>query len=282
MIDTSFLGQLSKFNLVIKKRVTSSFTGAQKSFSFGTGTELRDKRKYETGDDIRLIDWNVYARTDKLHIKRFEEEKNLTTHIIVDYSKSMNFGKKYTKFNYSSMLGIGFAYIAMRNNNRFEFSTFSDDLNPVKAKKGLRHLAQIVDYLNKLKTKGASDFSKMMDYYSKTIKHKAMVVIISDFLFDLNEIEDGITRFKNHEIKVIQVLDKEEKDLDIEGDFKLIDSETERIMKTYISKRERQKYIEELNEHSTKVQNIVESVGGKFYTTTTHENIFNVFYNILG
>jgi uncharacterized protein (DUF58 family) len=281
MIDTSFLGQLARFNLVIKKRVTSSFTGAQKSFSFGAGTELRDKRKYEYGDDIRLIDWNVYARTDKLHIKRYEEEKNLTTHIIVDYSKSMNFGKKYTKFHFSSMLGIGFAYIAMKSNNRFEFSTFSDDLNPVKAKKGMRHLAHIVDYLNKLKTKGTGNFSEMMDYYSKTIKSKSMVVIVSDFLFDPKEIEDGITRFKNHDLKVIQVLDKEEKELDIEGDFKLRDSETDNVMKTYISKRERQEYIEELNEHSAKVQNIVESVGGKFYTTTTHENIFNVFYNIL-
>jgi uncharacterized protein (DUF58 family) len=281
MIDTKFLGQLARFNIIIKKRVTSSFTGAQKSFVLGTGTELRDKRKYESGDDIRLIDWNVYARTDKLHIKRFEEEKNLTTHIIVDYSKSMDFGKKYTKFHYGSMLGIGFAYIAMRNNDRFEFSTFSNDLNPVKAKRGMKHLAHIVDYLNKLKTKGSSDFSDMMKIYLKNIKSKSMVVIVSDFLFDINEIQDGITRFKNHEIKVIQVLDKEEKDLDIEGDFKLVDSETNNVMKTYVSKRERQEYLEELNEHSAKIQNIVESVGGKFYTTTTHENIFNVFYNIL-
>ena len=281
MIDTSFLKQLARFNLVIRKRVTSSFTGAQKSFTLGTGTELRDKRKYESGDDIRLIDWNVYARTDKLHIKRFEEEKNLTTHIIVDYSKSMNFGKKHTKFQYSSMLGIGFAYIAMRNNNRFDFTTFSDDIHPIKARKGMKQLAHIIDYLNKLKSKGTSDFSEMMSVYLKTIKNKSMVVIISDFLFDIEEIKDGISRFKNHDLKVIQVLDKEEKELDIEGDFNLIDSETDKSMKTYISKRERQEYIEELNEHSAKIQNIVESVGGKFYTTTTHEDVFNVFYNIL-
>ncbi|MFT4304457.1 MAG: DUF58 domain-containing protein [Candidatus Woesearchaeota archaeon] len=195
MIDTNFLSQLARFNLVIRKRVTSSFTGAQRSFSLGTGTELKDKRKYESGDDIRLIDWNVYARTDKLHVKRYEEEKNLSTHIIVDYSKSMNFGKKYTKFHYSSMLGIGFAYIAMKGNNKFEFSTFSDKLKPFKAKRGMKQLAHIVDYLNKLKTEGTTNFSDMMNIYLKTIKHKAMVVIISDFLFDIDQIKDGISRF---------------------------------------------------------------------------------------
>lgn len=281
MIDTRFIAQLAKFNLIIRKRVTSSYTGAQKSFNLGTGTELKDKRKYEKGDDIRLIDWNVYARTDKLHIKRYEEEKNLTAHIIVDYSKSMDFGKKNTKFDYSSMLGIGFAYLAMRNNDRFEFSTFSSKLNPVKAKRGIRHLASIVDYLNKLKMTGVSNFDEIMAQYRMMIKSKSMIVIISDFLMDIEEIKDGLLQFKNHELKVIQVLDKEEKELNIEGDIKLRDSETEKIMRTYVSKRLKQEYLEELDEHSTKIQKIVESMGGKFYTTTTHENIFNVFYNIL-
>ena len=161
MIDTSFLAQLARFNLVLRKRVTSSYTGAQKSKSYGTGTDLSDYRKYEPGDDIRMIDWNVFARTDKLHIKRFEEEKNLTVHIIVDSSKSMDFGKKRTKFEYAGMLGIGFAYLAMRNNDKFEFSTFADNLEVFKARRGMKNLAGIVHYLGNFKTKGNSRFASI-------------------------------------------------------------------------------------------------------------------------
>lgn len=281
MIDTQFLAQLDRFDLIIKKRVTSSYTGGHKSRSYGSGTELRDMRKYEYGDDIRKIDWNVYARTDKLHIKRFEEEKNLTLHIIVDYSKSMDFGKKYSKFHYASMLGIGFAYLAMKNNERFEFSTFSSDLNPVQARRGMGHLARIIDYLNTLKVKGNSQFKEMMAQYKNNIGSKSMVVIISDFLFDPEEIKEGIYLFKNHELRVIQVLDKEEKELNIEGDLKLKDSESDSVMRTYITKRLRQEYIEELSDHSAKIKEIVTSLGGKFYVTTTYDDIFDSFYAML-
>lgn len=281
MIDTSFLSQLARFNLIIKKRVTSSYTGGNKSINMGAGTELKDFRKYVPGDDIRQIDWNAYARSDKLHIKRFEEEKNLTLHIIVDFSKSMNFGKKYTKFHYACMLGVGFAYLAMKNNERFEFSTFSDELNPVRAKRGMGHLAQIVDYLNGLKTKGSSDFEEMMSQYRKTIKSKSMVIVISDFLMEPEEIKNGILQFKNHELKVIQVLDKDEKELNIEGDVKLKDSETDTVMRTYISKRTRQEYIEELGDHAAKVEEVVNSLGGRFFSASTKDDIFDVFYHLL-
>ncbi len=281
MIDTSFLAQLARFNLVLKKRVTSSYTGAQKSSVMGTGTELLDLRKYVAGDDIRLLDWNVFARTDKLHVKRFEEEKNLTAHIIVDYSKSMNFGKKHTKFDYASMLGIGFAYLAMKNNDRFEFSTFSDDLNPVKARRGIKQLASIVDYLNKLKMKGISKFEDNMIHYRSMIKSKSMVIIISDFLMEPEEIKHGILQFKNQDIKVIQILDKSEKELHIEGDVKLKDSETDKVVRTYVSKRMRQEYISELDDHTAKIQEIVESMGGKFYSASTNEDVFDVFHHMM-
>jgi len=281
MIETEFLDQLKKFSLVIRKRVTSSYTGAQKSLSYGTGTDLKDMRKYVPGDDIRLIDWNVFARSDKLHIKRFEEEKNLTAHIIIDYSKSMDFGKKHSKFDYGSMIGIGFAYLAMRTNDRFEFSTFSDDLRPVKARKGMKQLAGIVDYLNKLKIKGNSKFDVNMALYRSLIKSKSMVVIISDFLFDIEEIKTGMLQFKNHDLKVIQVLDKEEKDISVEGDVKLRDSESDVVLRTYVSKRLRQEYMQELDDHSAQIQEIVEGLGGKFFAATTRDDVFDVFYHML-
>jgi uncharacterized protein (DUF58 family) len=179
------------------------------------------------------------------------------------------------------MLGVGFAYLSMKNNERFEFSTFSNDLNPVRARRGMGHLAQIVDYLNSLKMKGNSQFKEMMMQYKENIGSKSMVIIISDFLFDPDEIKEGIYLFKNHDLRVIQVLDKEESELNIEGDLKLKDSESDTVMRTYITKRLRQEYVEELSEHSAKIKEIVTSLGGKFYVTTTAEDVFDSFYAML-
>ena len=125
MINTDFLNQLDRFHLVVKKRVTSNFVGPRKSVAAGRGLTFKDHRMYAPGDDIRLIDWKVFARTDDLYIKTFEEERNLTAHIIMDASASMGFGKPVSKFDYAAMLGVGLAYLAMRENERFQFSTFN-------------------------------------------------------------------------------------------------------------------------------------------------------------
>src|SRR3972149_8491344 len=129
MISTDFFEQLDRFHLVIKKRVTSSYMGPRKSVATGRGLMFKEHRIYSPGDDIRLIDWKVFARTDDLYIKTFEEERNLTVHIIMDASASMGFGKPVSKFDYAAMLGVGFAYLAMRDNEKFQFSTFSEGLD---------------------------------------------------------------------------------------------------------------------------------------------------------
>src|SRR3989338_6692961 len=133
MINTDFLNQLDRFHLVIKKRVTSNYIGPRRSVALGRGLTFKEHREYAPGDDIRLIDWKVFARTDDLHIKTFEEERNLTVHVIMDSSASMGFGKPVSKFDYAAMLGVGFAYLAMRDNEKFQISkTYTQHSSIVK------------------------------------------------------------------------------------------------------------------------------------------------------
>ena len=120
MITTDFLDQLNRFQLVINKRVTSSYMGPRRSIATGRGLTFKEHRQYAPGDDIRLIDWRVFARTDDLYIKTYEEERNLTVHSIIDSSASMGFGKPVSKFDFASMLGLGFAYLSMRENEKFQ------------------------------------------------------------------------------------------------------------------------------------------------------------------
>ncbi|MBI2651379.1 DUF58 domain-containing protein [Candidatus Woesearchaeota archaeon] len=281
MINVNFLNELDRFHLVIKKRVTSNYVGPRKSMAIGRGLTFKEHRIYSPGDDIRLIDWRVFARTDDLYIKTFEEERNLTVHIIIDSSASMGFGKPISKFDYAAMIGVGFAYLAMRENEKFQFSTFSEELDVFQPRRGMSQLASMVFYLNNVKTQGNSRLLDSMIKYRKVIGSRAMLVVISDFLVDINEVVESLYTLGNHDIKVIQVLDPIEKNLNYQGDFKLIDSETKDNLRTYISPRLRVEYQQMLDSHSVKMEETCNKLGINFHQLTSNMPLFDAFYKVL-
>jgi len=281
MIDTSFLDALNRFSLVVNKRVTSSYTGERKSVFTGRGLTFKDHRIYVPGDDIRLIDWKVFARTDKLHVRQYEEERNLAVHIIIDSSASMDFGNRITKFDYAGMLGVGFAYLAMSSNEKFQFATFADDLEVFSPRKGMNQLAAMITHLNAKRPRGQSRLEWALKRYKKLINSKSYIVLLSDFLFDPKEIEQALYLLGNHEIKVIQVLDPTERNLAYEGDLKLIDSESNAMLRTFISPRLRSGYLDALEDHITKINGICNRLAIDFYSATTDKPPFDVFFNLL-
>lgn len=280
-IETSFLSELDRFNLVITKRVTSSFIGQRKSMAAGRGVMFKDYRIYAPGDDIRTIDWKVFARTDDLYVKTHEEERNLILHIIMDFSASMNFGKKMTKFDYASMLGVGFAYLAMKDNEKFQFCTFSDELSVFQPRRGMGQLISMVDHLNGLKTKGHSMLKDALVQYKKVIGSRALVFLISDFLIPIEEIREALYSLGKQEAKVIQVLDPQERELSMQGDFKLKDSETGEKMNVNISRRLTQQYEKLLDSHIANIQDTCNKLGFRFHSVTTDLPIFDAFFQIL-
>ncbi len=281
MINSSFLDQLTRFHLVVNKRVTSTLAGPRKSISAGRGLTFKDYRIYAPGDDIRLIDWKVFARTDHLYIKSYEEEKNLTVHIIIDASASMGFGKPISKFDYASMIGAGFGYLALRDNEKFMYSTFADKLEIFQPRKGLSQLAGMIDHLNGIKPGGYSKIRDALLQYRKVIGSKSMLVIVSDFLVNADEIMEALYTLGDHEIYLIQVLDRVEKDLMMEGDMKLVDSETKGVLRTYISPRMRVEYQHRLDEHRAKIEDLCNKLRIKYSLAVTSTPIFDSFYKIL-
>jgi len=280
-IDTSFLGQLNRFSLVVHKRVTSNYRGPRRSIALGRGLLFKEHRIYAPGDDIRSIDWKVFARTDDLYVKTYEEERNLTVHIIVDFSASMGFGKTVNKFDYSAMLGVGFAYLAMKENEKFQFSTFSDNLEVFQPRRGMGQLVAMVDHLNSIKMKGTSKLKEAMQQYKKVIGGRSMIVLISDFLIPIEEIREALYMLGDHEIKIVQVLDPVEKELKLQGDFRLKDSETGSKMHTHISPRLRMQYQKMLSGHSAQIEETCTELGMKFHQITTDVPLFDAFYRIL-
>jgi uncharacterized protein (DUF58 family) len=282
MIDISFLRQLDRFDIVLKKRVLSAYSGQRQSKNFGTGLVFFDYKDYVPGDDFRAIDWRVYGRTEQFYVRRYEEERNANIHVIVDASASMDFGTKTTKYEYASMIAIGFTYMALRNNERFEVSTFSDKLNVFKSKKGMSKLASTVDILNKIDPKGHSKFLECLEQYKQGIRSKSLVVILSDFLFDPKEIEEALTRFRKSDVVVVQVLDRSERDFMIEGDVILEDSESSDTLRTTVTNKLVEHYADNMLDHMYNLKNICDSLGAKFISVSTDTPIFDTFYNLLG
>jgi uncharacterized protein (DUF58 family) len=243
---------------------------------------ISDFRPYTIGDDYRAIDWKVFARTDDFFVKRYEEERNLAVHVLIDVSKSMDYGtSNITKFEYSSMIALGFAYLTARNNEKFNLTLISETSDYLRAKRSSNQVLGFLNYLNKVKCKGVIHFDEEIKKYKNTIKSKSLIVIISDFLYDIEMIKNSLYLFKNHELRVIQVLDKSETNFIVYGSLELEDSETGKKMETYMSERKRQEYREKMYHHILSIEQETMSAGGKFFLFSTEHPLFDAFYQIV-
>ncbi|MBS3175788.1 DUF58 domain-containing protein [Candidatus Woesearchaeota archaeon] len=263
---------------MISRKVNSNYIGERQSSATGRGLIYKDHAPYTIGDDFRSIDWKVYARLDKLFVKRFEEERNLQVHILVDYSGSMNFGTTFKKAEFAAMIGLGYAYIALKSNEKFVLSTFAEGLERYRAKRGRTQLAAMVEYLNKKVPEGSTDIVQALGSYRKLLHHRSLVIIVSDFLYNLNDLRNVLYQFKDHEIRLIQVLDKVERKLTLEGDFRLKDLESNSVLRTYISPYLKKRYQEQLVEHNKELRKIAMELGGRFFTVSTDMTIFDAMF----
>ncbi len=278
MINTSFFKELDRFSFMVRKRVSTAYSGSRRSILKGRGMEPVSYREYTQGDDFKTIDWKVYGRTEKLFVKEFEEEKSLTTHILLDTSKSMDFRNK---FEYAAMLALGFAYLVTKDNEKFGVSTFSEEINITKPKRGRRYLSQTIDLLNSMELSGKTRFDYCMEKYSSIIKSRSLVIVISDFMADASAIKNAIFRLGDNELVLIQVLDPVETKLDLGGEARLIDLETEQKLDIYTSPRLQTEYQKRLSDHIAKIKEPSLQVGADFHTVTTDMPIFEAIFQII-
>lgn len=278
MIDTSFFKELDRFSFMVRKRVSTAYSGSRRSILKGRGMEPVSYREYTQGDDFKTIDWKVYGRTEKLYVKEFEEEKSLTTHILLDISKSMDFRNK---FEYAAMLALGFAYLVTKDNEKFTVATFGEEISITKPRRGRRFLSQTIDLLNSTELFGKTRFDYCMEKYANVIKSRSLVFIISDFMAQVDTIRNAIFRLGYNELVLIQVLDPVERSLDLGGEAKLIDLETDAKMDVYTSPRLRMQYQDKLNDHIARIKETCLTVGADFHTVTTDKPVFESIFEVV-
>ena len=282
-INADFFRQLDSFSFMVRKRVSSVYAGSRRSINSGKGIDTVGFREYYPGDEPRSIDWKVYARSEKLYVRQFEEDKSLTAHILLDASKSMDYPEKNTtKFEYGLMLAMGFAYMVTKDNDKFAISTFSQDVDIAEPRRGKKYLFQTLDRLETTKLQGKTDIHECIIRYSRAIHSRSLVIIISDFMDDLDSIRSAIYRFSDHDLILVQVLDRTEAQLQVHGHTKFKDLETDADLKTYVGNNFKDNYQRKLMDHMNSIKDTCYHVGAEYYAFTTDVPIFEAFLYTIG
>lgn len=281
-IDVDFFRQLDRFTFLVKKRVSTAYAGSRRSLHTGKGLDTIGYREYNQGDELKSIDWKAYARSEKLYVRQFEEDKSLTTHILLDASKSMDYSSgDISKFEYATMLAAGFAYLVTKDNDKFAISTFTDEIGITKPRRGRKFLLQSLERLEHVKLAGKTDIDECVQQYENAINSRSLVIIVSDFLEDPKAIESAIYRLADHDLILVQVLDKAESSLTLHGHSKLTDLETGIKIDTYLSEDFKSEYQKQLEAHMNTIQNACSKVGAEFYAFTSDVPIFDAFFHTI-
>src|SRR5438552_2215988 len=226
LLDPPFLARLEQLELVSRKIFLGLMKGERRSKRKGQSVEFADYRNYVKGDDLRFLDWNLYARLDRLFIRLFMEEEDLHFYVLLDNSLSMDFGSP-TKLRFAKQVAAALAFIGLVNMDRVVIEAFNDRLTQsMPAARGRKSLWRVLDFLHKLEPAGPSDLKQALRSFTIKSSGKGIVVLLSDFM-DKGGYEDALRYLvaRQFDIYVIQILSREEIDPDLVGDLKLIDIE---------------------------------------------------------
>lgn len=228
-LDPVILSKISGMELRARTVVEGLIAGLHRSPYRGFSVEFAEYRQYTPGDDIRFIDWKVYARSDRYYVKEFEEETNLNCHILLDISASMNYRSKgLSKLEYASYLAASLGYFIFQQRDGVGLVTFDQQIKqsiPARNKKG--HLLSILQHLEKIEGGTQTEISLPLHQMAEKIKKKGMIILISDLLDEPSSVLEGLQhfRFQGHDVIVFQVMDHTELHFPFKNATRFLDME---------------------------------------------------------
>jgi uncharacterized protein (DUF58 family) len=226
LLEPQFLTKLEQLELVSRKIFLGLMKGERRSKRKGQSVEFADYKNYVKGDDLRFLDWNLYARLDRLFIRLFQEEEDLHLYLLVDNSLSMDFGTP-TKLHFAKQVAAALAFVGLVNMDRVVVEAFNDRLTQsMPAVRGRRSLWRVLDFLQKVEPAGPSNLREALRTFSIKSSGKGVVILLSDFM-DKNGYDDALRYLvaRQFDVYCVQVLSQEEIEPELLGDLKLVDCE---------------------------------------------------------
>jgi uncharacterized protein (DUF58 family) len=213
-LDPSVLAGISGLDLVAKTVVDGFIAGLHRSPDFGFSQEFAEYRAYSPGDDLRHVDWNVFARTERAFLKRYRGETNTQLTILVDASRSMKFGSRgMEKLEYARFLAASLAYLASLQRDASGLIIFDDEVrNYIRPSSRQGQLARILNAIDKAQVGTRTDFARPFHTLQEFLKRRGVVVAISDFWEQPEKIIRTVEplRYRGNELVLFHVLDPEE------------------------------------------------------------------------
>ena len=225
---TSLLKKVRELEIKSKRLTNHLFTGEYHTAFKGRGMAFKEVREYQAGDDIRFIEWNVSARMGHTYSKLFEEERELSVHLLVDVSASSLFGtNKQTKRDLIAEMCAVLAFSAASNNDKTGLILFSDKVEKyIPARKGKDHVLYMIrELLNHEPHSAQTDIQKALQFLNRTTKHKSIVFILSDFA-DAGYNDALRVAAKRHDVIGVQMYDARDEQLPKVGLLQVYDAET--------------------------------------------------------
>lgn len=256
LLTPDFMTRLEQLDILSRKIFTGRMKGERRSKKRGESVEFADYRNYVVGDDLRFLDWNVYARLERLFLKLYMEEEDLNVTLLFDCSRSMDWGDP-NKGLYVKQVVAAIAYIGLVNYDRVSLYAYNEGLaHEMRGVRGRRYSSQVMKFLNDVPLEGPSNLAAAAKRFAIRNRGKGVVVIISDFL-DKSGYANGMRYLigRDLDLYVIHVLSPQEIDPTLTGDLKLRDIEDDDVAEVSVTKALLDRYKANLTSYCMELKN---------------------------
>jgi uncharacterized protein (DUF58 family) len=281
LLEPEFLRKLEQLTIVSKKVFSGQLKGDRRSSRRGTSVEFADFRNYTLGDDLRYVDWNTFARLEKLFLKLFMEEEDLHVYVLLDGSQSMAYGAP-SKFDYGRRVAASLGYIGLTNLDRVGATVFAEKMRdhqpPVRGK---QQVFPYFSFLEKAQPGGQTSLAASLKEFALRTRRPGVAIVISDF-FD-PEWETGLKALlhRRFQVSAIQVLDRSEVRPDLVGDLKLVDCETGEEREITISAGLLKEYQKSVDQFCGGIQDTCRRYGADYIQAITDQPFEEMILNWL-
>lgn len=283
-IDPVALMRIRNLQLRAKHVVEGFYNGLHRSPLHGFSVEFSQYRPYTVGDDLRNLDWKLFARSDRYHIKQFEDETSRRCYLVVDQSKSMHYGSlPHDKAEYARTVAATLAYFLTRQRDSVGLLTFGDDvLDFLPARHRPGHFRRMLVMLEQSASGKDTNLEKPLEQIADMVRRRGLIVLISDLLAPIESLKTHLSRLRTrgHEVLLLRVLDPAEFELPIDAPTMMKDSESGREI--YVDPAvAKSQYRQRFEEHQANVQRTCESLGVRFLMMRTDHPIEDSLFELL-
>ena len=276
ILDIETALRLKNFHFRTPSKVRGYKSGIHKSYYNGISPDFLDHKEYNTGDEVKQIDWRLYGRNDRLYVKKFEDEVNMRWCIMVDKSASMGYGENaQNKLQYAKKLSATLAYLLLKQGDSVGLVIFSDDETElIPSRSGSHFITPILNMLELVEPSGSTGLKEPVLKALEAYRSDASFILISDFLMDTESIEKAVKLIRNSrkELSLFHILHRDETEFNFNGSIEFEDMETS--AKVIVDTNSlRHTYRKKIGDFIEKIKNICHENESRYVLSHTNESI---------